>query len=339
MDLKTLTSLAGVSGNEYEVRNHIIAELERMGISYECDVLGNVIAKKGSKGPKVIIDAHMDEVGLVVTYIEKNGFLRFATVGGIDPRVLVSKRILIGKDRVPGVIGAKAIHLQERDERTRVIPLDQLFIDIGAGSQEEAQKKVAMGDYAVFDTGYEELSCGIVKAKALDDRVGCAILLEVLKEPWEDIQLNAVFAVQEEVGLRGARVAAFNVEPDMGLAIEGTVCADIPGTDKEFQATRIGKGAALSIMDSGSIPNQAMLKELVRLADENNVTIQFREATSGGNDAGAIQQSKSGCPVASVSVPCRYIHTPCSIMSMSDFEAAKKLVTLFLKSVEGGFRP
>lgn len=339
MDLKTLTSLSGVSGDEYEVRDGIIKELESMGVSYECDVLGNVIARKGNKGPKVIIDAHMDEVGLVITYIEKNGFLRFATVGGIDSRVLVSKRVLIGKHRTPGVIGAKAIHLQERDERNRVIPPDQLFIDIGASSKEEAERKVKQGDYVIFDTEYEELSDGIVKAKGLDDRVGCAILLEVLKEPWEDINLYAVFATQEEVGLRGAKVAAYGIEPDMGLAIEGTVCADIPGTDKEFQATRLGQGAALSIMDSGSIPNRAMLKELIRLAKENDIPVQFREATSGGNDAAAIQQARAGCPVASVSVPCRYIHTPCSLMSMSDFEAAKQLVIAFLKSVEGGFRP
>ena len=162
MDLRTLTSLSGVSGNEYEVRSAIIKELESMGISYECDVLGNVIARKGNQGPKVLVDAHMDEVGLIITYIEKDGFLRFRPVGGIDPRVLVSKRVLVGKEKIPGVIGAKAIHLQERDERTRVIPTDRLFIDIGAESREQAEKKVQPGDYVVFDTEYEELSPGIV---------------------------------------------------------------------------------------------------------------------------------------------------------------------------------
>ncbi len=339
MDLRTLTSLSGVSGNEHEIRAAIMQELESMGISYECDVLGNVIAKTGDEGPKVLLDAHMDEVGLMITHIEKNGFLRFTTVGGIDPRVLVSKRVLVGKEKLPGVIGAKAIHLQERDERSRVIPIDQLFIDIGAGSREQAQSKVQQGDYVIFDTQYEELSSGIIKARALDDRVGCALLFEVLKENWDKIQLHAVFAVQEEVGLRGARVAAFAVEPDMGIALEGTVCADIPGTGTEFQATRLGKGVALSVMDRGSIPNRAMLEQLVKIAEDNEIPCQFREATSGGNDAGAIQQARAGCPVASVSVPCRYIHTPCSVMSMSDFEAARKLIIHFLKSVEGGFRP
>ena len=339
MDLKTLTSLSGVAGNEYQVRTKIMEELNAMGIKYECDVLGNVIAKKGSKGPKVLVDAHMDEVGLLITYIEKNGFLRFTTAGGIDPRVLVSKRVLVGEGGIPGVIGAKAIHLQERSERSKVIPIDQLSIDIGAKSKEDAEKKVKQGDYAIFDTQFEELSPGVIKTKALDDRVGCALLFEILKESWEEIQLYAVFSAQEETGLRGAKVAAFSVEPDMALALEGTVCADIPGTDKEFQATRLGQGAALSIMDRGSIPNKAMLEHLIDLAEKNEIPIQFREATSGGNDASVIQQTKAGCPVASVSVPCRYIHTPVSVMSMDDFHSAKKLVVSFLRSVERGFRP
>jgi len=339
MELRELTSVPGVSGNETEVRNFIFKKLDSMCIEYETDVLGNVIARKGKTGPRVLVDAHMDEVGLIITFLEKNGFLRFRTVGGIDPRVLVSKRVLIGKDRTPGVIGAKAVHLQKPKEREQVIPLDQLFIDIGAKSKEEAERKVKPGDYAIFDTEYEELGCGIIKARALDDRVGCALLLDLLKESWHNIRLFAVFAVQEEVGLRGARVASYAVRPEMGIALEGTVCADIPGTEKDFQATRLGKGPALSIMDRSSIPNRAMLDEFLRLARENNIPVQFREATAGGNDAGAIHLAREGCPVASVSIPCRYIHTPCSVMSRADYEAARKLLVLFLKSVEGGFRP
>lgn len=339
MELRDLCSLAGVSGNEGEVRTAIAKELESMGIEYEFDVLGNIIARKGTGGPKVMLDAHMDEVGLLITYVEKNGFLRFTTVGGIDPRVLVSKRVLIGKERIPGVIGAKAVHLQEPRERQQVIPRDSLFIDIGAKSKEEAEKKVKLGDYCIFDTEFEELSPGIVKGRALDDRIGCFLLLQLLREPWENLTVYGVFSAQEEVGTRGAKVAAYRVEPDMAIALEGTVCADIPGTDKEWQATRIGKGAVLSIMDRTSIANRSMLDKLVSLARENNIPVQYREATSGGNDAGPIHLTKSGCPAASVSVPCRYIHTPCSIASMSDFEAARKLLLVFLKSVEGGYRP
>ncbi len=338
MELRELTSLVGVAGNEDEVRTAIMRELDSMGVSYETDFLGNVIAKKGASGPKVLVDAHMDEVGLLIAHIEKNGFLRFMSVG-VPASVLPSKRILIGPDKVPGVIGAKAIHLQERRERESVIPVDQLYIDIGAKSKEDAERKVKVGDYAVFDTEYEEVYPGIIKAKALDDRVGCALLLDMLKEPWENVQVYAVFATQEEVGLRGARVAGYRVEPDMGIALEGTVCADIPGTQKEFYATRIGEGAALSFMDRGTVVHRAMLDHLLKIARENGIAVQFREATSGGNDAGVIHQAKSGCPVASISVPCRYIHTPFALMSKSDYDAALRLLMLFLKSVEGGFRP
>jgi len=338
MELRQLTALAGVSGNEKEVRDAITKELDSMGVPYETDVLGNVIAKKGGSGPKVLVDAHMDEVGLMIVFIEKNGFLRFAPIG-VPPAVLVSKRVYIGKDRVPGVIGAKAIHLQQPKERESVIPVDQLFIDIGAKSAEEAGKKVKVGDYAVFDTEFEELSPGVYKAKALDDRVGCMILLEALKEDWAGIELYGVFAAQEEVGTRGARVAAYRVAPDMGIALEGTVCADIPLAEKEAYATRLGGGAVISVMDRGSIPSRAMVDQLVKLAKENNIKFQFREATSGGNDAGAIQAARAGCPVASISVPCRYIHTPFAVMHKGDFDAAKALLIAFLRSVEGGFRP
>lgn len=338
MDLRELTSFAGVSGGEKEVRDAIMKELGAMGVPFETDVLGNVIARKGTRGPKVLLDAHMDEVGLMVVFIEKNGFLRFRPIG-VPASVLVSKRVLVGKDKVPGVIGAKAIHLQDPKERESVIPVDQLFIDIGAKSKEDAEKKVKVGDYAVFDTEFEELAPGIVKAKALDDRVGCALLFEVLKEDWENVQVFAVFASQEEVGTRGARVAAYRIAPDMGIALEGTVCADIPMADKDAYATKIGEGAAISIMDRTSIPSRSILRQIVKLAKEKGIPVQFREATSGGNDAGAIQAARAGCPVASISVPCRYIHTPFALASMSDFKAAKDILIAFLRSVEGGFRP
>lgn len=338
MELRELTSFAGVSGNENEVRNAIMRKLSDMGVSYETDMLGNVIARKGDKGPRVLVDAHMDEVGLVIVHIEKSGFLRFRSIG-VPAAVLTSKRVLIGKDKVPGVIGAKAIHLQERRERDSVIPLEQLTIDIGAKCKEEAQQRVNVGDYVIFDTEYEELWPGIIKAKALDDRAGCALLLELLKETWENVQVYAVFSTQEEVGARGAKVAAYRVNPDMGIALEGTVCADIPGTEPEGYATEIGKGAVLSVMDRGTIFHKGMLSQLVKIANENGIPFQYREATSGGNDAMVIHQARAGCPVAAISVPCRYIHSPFSLMSMADFEAARKLLVSFVKSVEGGFRP
>jgi endoglucanase len=338
MELKDFTALTGVAGNETQVRDAIMKELTSMGVKFETDVLGNVIARKGDKGPKVLIDAHMDEVGLMVVFVEKNGFLRFTSIG-VPASVLVSKRVYIGKDKVPGVIGAKAIHLQQPKERETVIPVDQLFIDIGARSAEEAGKKVKVGDYVVFDTEFEELSPGVYKAKAFDDRAGCSLLFEALKQDWKGIQLCAVFATQEEVGLRGARIAAYRVAPDMGIALEGTVCADIPLADKDSYATVLGGGAVVSVMDRGSIATRSLVEQLAKLAKENDIPFQFREATSGGNDAGAIQSAQAGCPVAAISVPCRYIHTPFAVMSKKDFDAARALLLAFLTSVEGGFRP
>lgn len=338
MELRELTDLPGVSGGENAVRSAIMGELRAMGVQFETDAMGNIIARKGDKGPKVLIDAHMDEVGLMIVYIEKNGFLRFVPIG-VPAAAVVSKRVYIGKDKVPGVIGAKAIHLQQPKERETVIPVDQLFIDTGAKSREEALKKVKVGDYAVFDTEYEELSPDIVKAKACDDRMGCKVLLDALKEDWSNIQLYAVFAVQEEVGSRGARVAAYRVAPDMGIALEGTVCADIPLTDKDSYATRVGGGAAITVLDRGSIPDRAIVAQLLRLAKEHGVPVQFKETVSGGNDAASIQAAHAGCPVASISVPCRYMHLPFCVISKKDLKAATDLLVLFLKSVEGGFRP
>lgn len=339
MDLRELASLPGVSGHEGKVREALITRVRELGYEPRTDVLGNVIVKAGSSGPKVLIDAHMDEVGLVVTAIEKNGFVRFQKVGGIDDRVLLSKRVFIGRERVPGVIGVKAIHMQEPKEREQVIPWHTLTIDIGAKSKEEAEKKVKVGDYIVFDTEYEEIGDDLVKSKALDDRVGCAVLLELLKEKWEKIELYCVFAVQEEVGTRGARVAAYGIAPDMGIAVEGTICSDLPGCEEHQWVTKLGGGAALSVMDRGSIPSRRMVEELLRLARENGIPVQFRESGAGANDAAAIQLARSGCPVASVSVPCRYIHSPVSLASKKDLESVVKLLVLFLRSVEGGFRP
>lgn len=338
MELRELTDLPGVSGGEGPVRNAIMAELTAMGVKFETDLMGNVIAHKGDKGPKVLLDAHMDEVGLMIVFIEKNGFIRFVPIG-VPASAVVSKRVYIGKDKVPGVIGAKAIHLQQPKERETVIPVDQLFIDIGAKSKEEAAKKVKIGDYAVFDTEYEELSPDIVKAKACDDRMGCKIMLDALKQDWNNVQLYTSFSVQEEVGARGARVAAYRVKPDIGIALEGTVCADIPLADKDSYSTKVGCGAAITVMDRGSIPDRAVVAQLLKLAKENNVPTQFKETVSGGNDAASIQAAHEGCPVASISVPCRYMHLPFCVISKKDLKAATDLVILFLRSVEGGFRP
>jgi len=333
--LKRLAEARGVTGNENEVRD-IILELARP-LADECyvDRIGNVIAKKkGSKGGrKVMIAAHMDEIGFIISRISDNGMLRFLPVGGIDQRILVSKRVLVGKDRVPGVIGVKAIHLQEPDERRKVINQKQMYIDIGARSREEAEKVVKIGDYASFDSDFVCFGDNKVKSKALDDRAGCSILLELLKDTYE-CDLYACFTVQEEIGLRGAEVAAYHIEPDLGLVVEGTTCADLPDVPDHLHTTRMGKGPAISFMDNSSIANKDLFKRMVKTAEDNSIPYQIKENVAGGNDAGRIQTSRSGVPTVVVSVPCRYIHSPSSVMDLDDFKNTHLLIQKFLKGVE-----
>ncbi len=339
MVIKALSEAFGVSGHEHEVRDIIIGELSGMVDEMRSDTIGNIITRKGpEKAPKVMLVAHMDEVGLMITFIEKSGALKFAKVGGIDDRVLLSKAVRIGTNRIPGVIGAKPYHLQAEDEREKPVSIDNLYIDIGCKSREEAEKLVSVGDVAVFDTQFCEMGDGYIKGKALDDRIGCALLLEVMKMEWS-IPVYGVFSVQEEVGLRGAAVAAYAVEPDMGLALEGTICADLPGVESHLTATQLGKGPAIGLMDATSIPHRAMREQLLKIARDNNLPCQSRRATTGGNDAGMINLTKSGAPAASLSVPCRNIHSAVAMASKQDYDNALKLLGLFLRSVEGGFRP
>jgi len=333
--LKRLTEASGVSGDEKEVREIILELASETGAEVSVDRIGNVIAKKSGRtgSKKVMIAAHMDEVGFIISFISENGMLKFKPVGGIDQRILLSKRILIGKDRIPGVIGVKAIHLQEPKERNTVINQKQMYIDIGARSREEAQKLVQIGDYACFDSAFVQFGDNKVKAKALDDRVGCSVLLELLKQTF-DFDLIACFTVQEEIGLRGAEVAAWHVQPDMAVVVEGTTCADIPGVPEHLQTTRMGKGPAISFMDRTSIAHPELFKRMVETAEKNSIPYQIKENVAGGNDAGSIHKSRGGVPTVVISVPCRYIHSPSSMMDLNDYDNTILLIKEFLKGCE-----
>ncbi len=330
--LKQLTEALGVSGNEDEVREIILKEATLWADSVSVDRIGNVVATKKSSngGKRILLCAHMDEVGFIITHISDNGMLKFKTVGGIDPRVLVSKRVYIGHKKLPGVIGLKAIHLQDPEERKNAVKLKQMVIDIGVKNKEEAEKLVSIGDYAAFDSRFIPFGEGKVKAKALDDRAGCGVLLEVLKDTYA-CELIACFTVQEEVGLRGAEVAAYHIKPDLALVIEGTTCADVPGVLPHLYTTRMGHGPALSFMDHGSIVNRDLFKQLVQLAEDKHIPMQIKENVSGGNDAGRIHISGEGIPTAVLSVPCRYIHSPSGVMDLQDYENTIRLVREFLK--------
>ena len=335
MLLRELCELDGVSGSEKVVRDYIIDKIKPYADEIQIDSIGNLIAKRNGISNKktVMLDAHTDEVGLIISGITEKGFLEFKTVGGIDTRVMISKRVRVGKYKIPGVIGMKAIHLLEKSERTEVPKVKSLYIDIGATSKEEAEKYVELGDYAAFATDYEELSDNIIKAKALDDRAGCSVLIELIKEkPLYDTYF--CFSAQEETSLRGAKIAVNRIKPDIGLVIEATTCSDVAPSEEKDYVIRQGGGAAVSFADGTTIANEKFYKKLLSVAKEENIKAQTKAAIAGGNDAGAIHIAQGGIKCATVSVPCRYIHSPAGIASKADINAVKELAGAFLRRID-----
>src|SRR5690606_15482222 len=272
MILRELSELPGVSGDEGRVRERIWQAVRGVVDGGKVDAMGNLITWKGldKSGPRLMIAAHMDEVGLMVTRVDREGLLRFKKVGGIDDRVLPAKPVYVGPDKIPGVIGVKPVHLTKPAERGKPVPYNELYIDIGASSQEEAERLVKPGTYVTFATEYAELGDGLAKGKAFDDRVGCSLLVDLLHED-VPFPLFGVFTVQEEIGLRGAGSAAYEVAPDLALVLEGTTCADIPGAEEHGQSTRLGHGPAITVMDRSNIPALPIIERLARTAEENGI--------------------------------------------------------------------
>lgn len=331
--LKQLCALSGVSSWEDEVRDFIRTQAQPWADSIRTDPIGNLIVfKKGAKstGNQLLLSAHMDEVGLMVKRIEEDGSLRFDTVGGIDRRVLLGKRVFVGADRIPAVVGSKPIHLTSREERKQLPKLDQLYLDIGAKDRAEAEQLVSLGDVAAFAPEWVEFGDGMLKAKAIDDRVGCAILLELLKE---DLPLDVTFAftAQEEVGTRGAFGAAFSVTPEIALVLETTTAADLPEIEGARRVCAPGKGPVISYMDGGTIYDRELFETLRRLAEEGSIPWQTKEYIAGGNDARTIQRSKAGVRVAALSAAVRYLHAPASVGSIGDFGQMLTLTRAFLE--------
>lgn len=330
--LKKLTEICGVSGCESPVRQFIENEIKDFCTQLHTDTMGNLIAfKKSVTGNEktILLSAHMDEVGFIVTAITPDGYLKFDTVGGIDERILASTRVRCGD--INGVISYKAVHLTDKDERKKAPSIDDFYIDIGAKTLETAEKHIMPGDYFAFDSDYVEFG-EYIKAKALDDRVGCAIMIDVLKKSW-NVNLYCTFTVQEEVGLRGATAAVHGINPDYALVIEGTTCNDLPNVGENLRVTKSGNGAAISILDSASRANNEIIALLRTAAEKGNIPHQFKASTAGGNDAGAICIANGGIKVASISVPCRYIHSPVCVMHKTDFESCRNIVDAFLKEV------
>ncbi len=328
--LKKLSDTSGVSGNENLIRAIVKEEAEKY-CEVKTDNLGNVIAyKKGTVGEKkIMLAAHMDEVGLMASYIDDSGYIRFKAVGGIDPRVLLAKRVVVGKNRIPGIIGVKAIHLQSPGERGNVIPMTSLYIDVGASSKEDTGVKI--GDYISFITKAEEFGDNKIKGKALDDRLGVRALLELMKEEYKD-DVYFCFTVQEEIGTRGAGVAAFTVMPDIAIVLEATTAADVPDTEECDKVTVLGNGPAISFADYGTVYDRELIAAIMEAGDKEEIPYQVKRAEYGANDAGVIHLSREGVKTAAISVPTRYIHSPVSVADIRDYENMTALVRAYLKN-------
>ncbi len=342
-NLEQLSTACGVAGREEEVRNIMVKLLKPYADEVVVDRLENVIAvKKGKKDkPKVMLAAHMDEVGLMVKTITKEGFLQFTKMGGIDDRILLAQKvnILTEKAVLPGVVGSKPPHIQKEEERKKIITYDELFIDIGAENRDDAKKMgIKIGDPIAFDAKYVKLGRDVVMGKAFDDRIGCAAMIEAFKQLQNtECTVYAVGTVQEEIGLRGAVTAAFGVDPDVGIALDVTIAGDVPGV-REFDTTvKMGKGPVFSVSDSGLITHPKVLRLLMAVAEENKIAFQIETGLMGTTDAARISLTRQGVPSGTISIPARYIHSPVGLINLKDGENTVKLAVAAVERIQNNF--
>lgn len=329
--LEKLCNAISVSGDEGEVRRIVLEEVKPYADEVKVDALGSVLVrKKGSKKAlRILIDAHMDEVGFMIVNDDGEGFYQFEIVGGMDERHLVGKQVIVGKDHAVGVIGAKPIHLTTPEERQHTISTDAMRIDLGP------EGKAKVGDRATFATKFKRVGPSIM-SKSIDDRIGVAILIELLKNAPKNIELCLSFSVQEEIGLRGAKVAAHYFDPDLAIAVDSTPARDLPdyeGRENFTYNTKLGLGPAIYVANSSTIDDARLVKFLTETAIKEKIPYQFRQPGGGGTNAGAIQQSRAGVPVVSVSVPHRYTHSPISVSRVDDWKNTLNLLHAALKRI------
>ena len=335
--LEKLCTVEGISGDEGSVREIIINEIKPFADEIKTDNLGNIIVFKKGKNrakAKLMLSAHMDEVGFMVTDITSDGYLKFDEVGGLDRRVVLGKTVTVGKNKVNGVIGVKPIHLSKSDERTAVPKYGEMYIDIGATSKDDVLSVLSYGDSVNFNSIYENNGYTI-KSKAIDDRFGCLALIELIKSELE-YDMYFVFAVQEEVGLRGAKVAAYSVDPDFAIVVETTTAADIAGVEETRQVCNLGDGAVISVMDRRTIYDKRMSEMAFECAEETGAKAQYKRAVAGGNDSGVIHQSRGGVKTLAISLPCRYLHSSVTVANVSDCDDIIKIVSALANKIAGG---
>jgi endoglucanase len=336
--LKELTEAVGVSGAEGPVRAIVRKHVEPLAESIHVDALGSLLVTRRGEGRarlRVMLSAHMDEVGMMVVALGSEGLLKFETVGSIDDRQLLGKPVWVGTDRLPGFIGAKPIHLMAREEIEQAVKVDSMSIDIGAANKAAAEAKVKPGDWATFATPFRRLGPTIA-AKALDNRLGVAALIELVQNPPPGIELLAAFTVQEEVGLRGARVAAFSLDPQAALALDCTPAYDLPGWDGEENTvynTRLGAGPAIYAADARTLAHPGLLEHFIRTAEREGLPFQIRQPGGGGTDAGVIHVARAGIPSLSLSTPARYPHSAAGLASLADWRHTVQLAHAALSSL------
>lgn len=334
--LKRVLNAAGVSGYESEIANIMREELKKTCQDAQIDGFGNVIARKGKGKKKVMLCAHMDEVGLLVKFIDKNGFLNFIKVGGVDDRILIGQRVVVKskKGDVTGIIGAKPPHLVKEEERKLAFKYTDMFIDIGCKDREEAQKLVAVGDIAIFEPNAGTLGGDLCYGKAVDDRVGCYALLKIMERLKVNAEVYAVATAQEEVGLKGARTSSFRINPDFAIAIDTTSAGDYPGIKEAESSLKLGEGVAITIMEAGGrgIIVSERIKELFTgIAKARKIKYQVDVLEGGMTDGAMISMNREGIPTGVLTVPARYVHSPSGVFSLKDVGA---LIELAVEAVK-----
>ncbi len=333
--LETLSNTIGMAGNETEVRRTLRPLVEDHVDEMHVDPLGNLITLKRGAGEvplRVLVTAHMDEVGLMVMGHRSDGGLRVGTIGSINARILPGTKVLVGEDRIPGVIGLKAIHHTKPDQRKEAPSIESIVVDVGATSKDAAESLAPVGTTIAFATRFSRVGDSLM-GKAFDDRGGCTILTALLQSEPYPFDLYGVFTVQEEVGLRGAKVAAYAVDPDVGIALENTIADDMPkGEDEDVSpTTELDKGAALTVMDRSYVAHPPLLRHFTQTGDAEGIPYQIKQPGISGTEAGALHKVRAGVPALTVAIPCRYIHGPVALMRPEDLKNTLRLVEASLR--------
>ncbi len=325
MLLKQLSELNSVSGNEKSVRDFIISEIKDYVEDVRIDKIGNIIAYKKGKvtEPKIMVSAHMDEVGLLINQIDSEGLLGFTLVGDIDSRILISKPVIVGDKSILGVIGAKPIHLQKSEERKKSIDYDALYIDIGCTNKEEAQKLVKLGDYVCFQSEFREFGDNLLKGKALDNRAGCEVLIDTIKSD-TDRSFYAVFSVMKEIGIFGGEPATYSINPDINIIL-----------DSSLEQNKLGHGPILSFMEKGAFFSSEMTKRIIQMSKDKNIPYQLCGFDSDRSDACKMQTSGYGTKTLKVSIPCKYRRSAVTVINKEDLKNAKTLLKELLNDIGG----